>query len=135
MLKINKLREFVAVCVATLEPVRSGKLVVTKDEVTKFMKDHEMDDNILLLAIVPEHDLGGQDDALKYQNMLGFYLFEKTDYSEHDHDSYLDIFVRTQAAAKLLVEKILEERENQCGFLGGMFLDLNTSSITISPVK
>lgn len=135
MLTINRLREFVAEVVATMPQIKSGKVVVTKEEISKFMRDHDISDNTLLIGIVPEHDVTGNEDAFMVENDLGFYLLDKTDYSEHDHDSYLDIFAKTQQTAfdfvKLITEKNFENSSSICG----LFQNIDDVSFPITPVK
>lgn len=136
MLKINRLREFVAEAVASLDELQVGKVVVTKDEISRFMKEHSEEENMLLIAIVPEHNISGAEDAWESENDLGFYILEKTDYSEHDHDSYLDIFARTQEAAEKFVSFILEQSDNEYSTLCGLFQNFgNNVNLPISPVK
>jgi len=135
MLAVNRLREFVAEAVAELEPLKSGKVVVTKDEIAKFMKDHNESDNMLLIGIVPEHDVSGDEDALGVENDLGFYILAKTDYSEHDHDSYLDIFADTQQAAFDFVQYITEKNTDRNSAICGLFQRLADVSFPITPIK
>src|SRR5690606_11384628 len=130
------LREFVAEAVANLPVIKVGKVVVTKDEITRFMKEHSDEENMLLIGIVPEHEIRGKEDAWQTENDLGFYILEKTDYSEHDHDSYLDIFARTQEAAKQLATFILEQSDNSQSSLCGLFQNFGDNvNIPISPIK
>lgn len=136
MLKINRLRELVAEAVSELEALKVGKVVVTKDEISRFMKEHSEDENMLLIAIVPEHDISGAEDAWLAENDLGFYILEKTDYSEHDHDSYLDIFARTQTAAETFVSFILEKSQDSSSSICNLFAEFgNNVNIPISPIK
>jgi hypothetical protein len=135
MLTVLRLKEYTAELQAAIPEINSAFLVVTRDEVSKFMKEHTDDKNILLLAILPEHDVTGKEDSSKVNNMMGFYLFEKTDYSEHDHDSYLSVFARTQAAAKKVVDQLLQDKANSTGALCGFLNYLDESSISITPIK
>lgn len=136
MLKINRLREFVSEAVSEIEALRVGKLVVTKDEISRFMKEHSEEENMLLIAIVPEHDVTGSEDAWQTENDLGFYILEKTDYSEHDHDSYIDVFSRTQAAAESFVSYILDKSEDSSSSICHLFSEFGDHiNIPISPIK
>lgn len=133
MLTINRLREFVAECVASIEEIRAGEVVITKDEVVKFMGKHSKEDNTLLLAIVPEHDLYLAEDKNSWTNEMGFYLLNKTDYSEHDHDSYISIFAKVQAVVAEFINKIKEEKEG--GSFCDLFYRLEGKTISVSPIK
>lgn len=135
MLTVNRLREFVAEAVALMPEVKSGKIVVTKEEISKFMRDHDTNDNTLLIGIVPEHDVTGSEDALMVANDLGFYLLDKTDYSEHDHDSYLDIFAKTQQTAFDLVQFITDKNSERGSSICGLFKNIDDITFPITPIK
>ena len=135
MLKINRLREFCAEAQAVIKDIRSAKVVITKDEVARFMREHSDEDNYLLLAIVPEHDLAGTEDANRWQNDLGFYILKKTDYSEHDHDSYIDIFSDVQLVTEELVDLILNHSDENQSVFCDLFGSKDKVVINVSPVK
>jgi|SRR5690606_4800831 len=135
MLAVNRLREFVAEAVSDIEALNSGKVVVTKEEISRFMRDHEIENNMLLIGIVPEHDIFGTEDDIKTNNDLGFYILTKTDYSEHDHDSFLDIFSDTQLVAFDLVEYIIEKNADRNSAICGLFQNLDKVNFPITPIK
>lgn len=135
MLTVNRLREFVAEAVALMPDLNSGKVVVTKEEISKFMREHDTSDNTLLIGIVPEHDVTGNEDALTTENDLGFYLLDKTDYSEHDHDSYLDIFAKTQQTTFEFVKFITEKNFDRGSVICGLFQNLDDVNFPITPIK
>lgn len=135
MLTVNRLREFVAEAVVELEALKSGKVVVTKDDIVKFMNDHNESDNMLLIGIVPEHDVSGNEDALLVENDFGFYILAKTDYSEYDHDAFLDIFADTQQAAFDLVNLITEKNTERGSSFCGLFQRLADVAFPITPIK
>ncbi|OIQ22050.1 MAG: hypothetical protein BM557_01340 [Flavobacterium sp. MedPE-SWcel] len=131
MLLISELKNYTEEVVQAIASVKKGKVVVTVDDLFKFMKEHTAEDNILMIALVPEHGVNGSEDAVQWENMTGFYFMDKTDYSAHDYDSYLAIFERTQAAACEFVEKLLTDKSEGCN----LFRLLEQDSISISPVK
>lgn len=135
MLKVNRLREFCAEAQASIENINSAKVVVTKDEIAGFMKDHSQDDNHLLLGIVPEHDLIGREDAQNWQNDLGFYILNKTDYSEQGHDGYIDIFANAQEIVEQFVDLIMVNADDRQGFFCDLFGNRDKIIINVSPVK
>ncbi len=135
MLRINRLREFVAEAVASIDGLNKGRVVVTKDELVKFMKDHPIEENMLLVGIVPEHDVTGQPDAWEVQNDLGFYILAKTDYSEHDHDGLLDMFGLAQEKALDLVKFILDPDEGSQTEICAYIRTTENITFPISPVK
>src|SRR5690554_4409116 len=135
MLTVNRLREFVAEAVASIDAIKSGKVVVTKEEISRFMREHDRTDNTLLIGIVPEHDITGTIDNLKMENSLGFYLLDKTDYSDNDQDGFLDIFAKVQETAHELVAFIIDQNENGSSSVCGLFQYLDDVSFPITPIK
>ncbi len=133
MLLISRLKEFVAECKSELHAIKETKIVVSTDEVAKLMKEHHEDNNILMIAIVPEHDIKGKEDNTMVDNGTIFYFLEKIDYSELSHDEYLAVFERTQLVAKEFVLKILSDKEDNkfCG----LFSHLADNAFQISPIK
>lgn len=135
MLKISQVKEYADAIKAEFTEIKSSKIVVTADELAKFLKDHAPEDNILMLSLVPEHGVSGSDGAAKWVNTYGVYFIEKTDYSEHDHDGFLDIFIRTQLVAEKFINKLLEDKLDNAGLFCGFLAWLDENAITASPVK
>lgn len=136
MITINQIREFVAESVSSIDALKKGRVIVTKDDLNRFVKEHHEDDNFLLLGIVPEHDISGGADAYEMSDDLGFYILAKTNYSEYDYDAYLDIFRDAQTIARDFVDYMfalsLNEENGNCHFLQSLNVNAN---ISISPVK
>ncbi len=140
MLKINHLLEYQAEVITTLFDENNNKMfnystmVVDDSELSKVLKERVQEDNTYLISVMPEFGMKGIEDNAKWENMLQFFILDKTDYSEHDRDSFLGIFVQTQKKAEAFVFKLLEDKQNQaslfCGFLS--FLDEN--SIKVYPI-
>lgn len=135
MLTVNRLREYTAEMQAAITEINKAHVVVTSDELAKFMKDLKQSENFLLLALLPNHEMVGSEDNSKVNNVLGFYIWEKTDHSSQKHDDYLDSFSNTQEAAKKVVEKLLDDKANHTGALCNFLNRLKESSIDIMPRK
>jgi hypothetical protein len=140
MLPINRLREYQAeVCAQLLD--NDGKklfnyknMVIDDSELSKFLKERVPDENTFFIAVMPEFYMKGGEDSSKWENVLKFFILDKTDYSEHDHDSYLDIFTKTQAKAKVFVDKLIEDKSNREGVFCNFLSWLDESSISVLPV-
>jgi hypothetical protein len=133
MLTISHLRQYIPQVQAVIPEIRKAEMAVTVENLMKLMREHEEGDNILLLTLVPEHDLTGNQDSTKWDNTVGFYFLEKTDYSEHDRDGYLSIFERTQTVAKKFVDKLLVDKADNEGLFCGFLAFLDESSVSLSP--
>lgn len=140
MLPLNRLREYQAEVCATLldehgqRMFNYANMVVDDSELSKFLGERVPEENTFLIAVVPSFRVKGQEDNAKWDNALLFFILDKTDYSEHDHDSYINIFVQTQKKAQAFIDKLLEDKQNNqslfCGFLNW----LQEDSISIDPV-
>lgn len=140
MLPINRLREYQAeVCTLLLDD--QGKkmfnftdMVIDDTELSKFLKERVPEDNTFLISVMPDYEMKGEEDNSKWENILQFFILDKTDYSEHDHDAFLDIFVQTQIKAKAFVDKLLEDKANHEGVFCGFLSWLKENSISVRPV-
>jgi 6-pyruvoyl-tetrahydropterin synthase len=140
MLPINRLREYQAEVSAQLFDTEGNKMfnycdmVVDDSELSKILKERTQEDNTYLIAVVPEFNMKGSQDNAKWENVLQFFILDKTDYSEHDRDSYLNIFVQTQSKAQAFVEKLLEDKSNLDGMFCHFLSWLDENSIRVYPV-
>lgn len=137
MIAINTLLEYQAELAAALLDNQGKKylnyvdMVIDDTELSKVLKERTELDNAFLISVMPSFKMKGVEDNLEWDNVMQFFILEKTDYSEHDRDSFRNIFVRTQNITKLVVEKLLDDKANyRCGFLA--FLVEET--ISVDPV-
>lgn len=135
MLTVNQLRQYSADVKEALPAIRRNEVVVTQDELVKFLSDHTEEDNTLMISIVPGHGMDGNQDSARWVNATGFYFLEKTDYSEYDHEGFLDIFQRTQEVARAFVNKLLIDKADNSGLFCGFLAWLEEDSIRVDPVK
>jgi 6-pyruvoyl-tetrahydropterin synthase len=140
MLPLNRLREYQVEVAAQLFDEHDNKMfnycdmVVDDSELSKILKERVPDDNTFLIAVVPEFNMKGEEDRAKWENILQFFILDKTDYSDHDRDGYLNIFVTTQVKAQAFVNKLLEDKSNHDGMFCGFLSWLDENSIRVYPV-
>jgi hypothetical protein len=140
MLAINRLREYQAEVCAQLLDSEGKKLfnytnmIIDKPGLSKLLKDRTEDDNTFLISVMPDFRLKGDEDNVKWENILSFFILDKTDYSEHDYDGFLDIFVSTQNKAQAFVKKLIADKSNHTGAFCGFLSSLNENSIAVNPV-
>ncbi len=140
MLPINRIREYQVEIKNLLFDQQNNPLfgycamVVDDSQLSKILKERVASDNTFLISVVPDHYLKGSEDAARFHNALTFFILDKTDYSEHDHDSFIDIFSTTQTKALALVRHILKDKNNQTGNFCGFLNWLDENSINIVPV-
>lgn len=141
MLPINRLLEYQAEVIASLFDANGVKMfnyfdmVVDDRELSEILKERVQEDNTYLISVMPDFNMKGDEDQARWENVLQFFILDKTDYSEHDRDSYRNIFVQTQAKALAFVYKLLEDKTNITGSFCGFLSRLDENSIRVYPVK
>lgn len=140
MLPINRLIEYQAEVCATLLDENDNKLfnystmIVDDSELSKVLEERTEEENTFLISVVPSFNLTGDENSSKWENSLLFFILDKTDYSEHDRDGFLNIFTQTQTKAQAFVDKLLEDKADNIGICAGFLSWLNEDSITVNPV-
>jgi hypothetical protein len=134
MLKVSDLRAYSTEVKEAIAGINSTYMAVTKENLMKFMQEHKKESNILMLSLIPSHRLTGDPDSAKWNNLVGFYFLEKTDYSQYDAEGYLSIFERTQEVARLFVNKLLEDKADNAGLFCGFLAYLDEDSIGVDPI-
>jgi hypothetical protein len=135
MILIPQLEEYSNQVAAAIPEIKRVEIAVTEEDLGKLMQDHKAGDNILMLTLVPEHEMDGQQDAAKYENVCGFFFLEKIDYSSLKRPEYIAVFTRTQAVAKKFMDKMIMDKSNGEGLFCGMMAWLQESSFNAGPTK
>ncbi|MBX9886698.1 MAG: hypothetical protein K2Y30_02035 [Flavobacteriaceae bacterium] len=140
MLPINRIREYQAEVKATLLDA-DGKplfnyinMIIDKPNLADLLKERVEEENSYLIAVLPEFRFKGSEDNVKAVNILSFFILNKTDYSEHDQDGFINIFVETQFKAIAFVKRMLEDKANFTGALCHFLNLLDEASISVNPV-
>lgn len=140
MLPINRLLEYQAEVVELLRDQNNAKMfnftdmIIDDSELALVLKERVPEDNTFLISVMPSFVVKGNEDNSKWQNLLQFFILDKTDYSEHDRDSFRNIFVTTQVKAQAFVFKLLEDKANGHGAICGFLNQLDENSIRVDPV-
>lgn len=140
MLPINRLLEYQAEVIASLFDNEGNKMfnytdmIIDDSELSKVLEERVSEDNTFLISVMPEFGIKGTEDNCKWENILQFFILDKTDYSEHDRDSFRGIFVQTQAKTQAFVNKLLDDKSNLDGMFCGFLSWLKEDSIIVSPV-
>ena len=132
--------EYQAEVCATLFDTENQKMfnffdmVIDDSELSKVLEERVPEDNTFLISVMPDFAIKGTEDNAKWENSLQFFILDKTDYSEHDRDSFRNIFVQTQAKAQAFVNKLLDDKANHEGIFCGFLSWLKEDSIIVTPV-
>jgi hypothetical protein len=140
MLPINRLLEYQAEVVAVLLDANNHKMfgyadmIIDDSELALVLKERTVDEDTMFISVMPSYRMKGIEDNAKWDNVLQFFILDKTDYSEHDRDGFRNIFVKTQIKTQAFLYKLMNDKADNnslfCGFLS--YLDEN--SITVDPV-
>lgn len=140
MLPLNRLLEYQAEVCEALRDDDGNKLfnyfdmIIDDSELAKVLKERVPEDNTFLISVMPDYRVKGDEDNAKWENILQFFILDKTDYSEHDRDGFRDIFVQTQYKASRFVYKLLEDKAKHDGVFCGFLSWLKEDSISVQPV-
>lgn len=140
MLPINRIKEYQSEVCELLRDDDNEKLfnfydmVIDKSELSKILEERVEEDNTFLISVMPDYGMKGEEDNAKWKNMLQFFILDKTNYSDHDRDSFHNIFVETQYKASRFVYQLLEDKANHEGVFCGFLSWLKEDSIVVRPV-
>lgn len=129
MILVSELRDYVKQKKEALAAVNFARVVVQKDELTRFLSDVSDRDNQIMICVMPSARSNGSDgDAIKMNNALGFFFLEKTEYSEKRQEEWLDVFERTQESALAFFYNLIDELQaGTCSW--SRYLDIKSVSI------
>ncbi|SFU49153.1 hypothetical protein SAMN05216480_10548 [Pustulibacterium marinum] len=107
--------------------------VLDDSELTKFMKDEfSGEKNTGLFLVIPRYDGSGSEDAFLFQTRLMIFFVDKTDFSEHDHASYIQIFKDVQVKVNAFIDLMIEQKSD--GKYCEVLSFLEERSLSVNPV-
>ena len=132
MILISELYEYTEELKAALPLVNKSHLVVNETEVVNYLSDMRENDNQMMLCVIPDAKSNAKDeDNINFNNALGFFFLEKTEYSNTKNAEWISVFARTQESVLAFVKKLVEDKTSgTCGFSRY----LNVTNISIEPV-
>jgi len=135
MLEVNSLKEFTAEMQSSITGINKSIVILDDSELTNFLKELKLSDNSVLIAIMPQFPVQGQDDAIKWNNQLQFMILKKSaDRDFKNHDEYLDMFQETQLLMKQFVEILLSSKTGDNGDICGLLNEMVEQSLLVYPV-
>ena len=113
ILTITELKEFLAICKNDIAQINYCNLVVDDSQMTGLLGEREIEENLLLFGVIPDYSgNSAQDDASMMDNDLVFLVVQKMEDSDYDHEDFLDVMQETLLAARELVKRIYQEKNN-----------------------
>lgn len=134
MLSITRLNEFLVEAKAQIPSISFIKMVVDDSQLTKLLRDIDTDDNNMLIGIIPQFGIQGNEDIAKWNNELMFMVLAKTRRSEISLDEQVEVLENTRLSAKALIQFMLMQKIGQSGNLCGIMNELVENSIIITPI-
>ena len=134
MITVQNLRAFSAEMQNRISGINLNHVVIDDTQLALFLKGMKPDENQILLSIIPEYPLQGDQDKLKWNNQLMFMILEKTNDRRTNHEAFLDIMESTQVSALEFVEILLTEKSGDNGNFCGIANELIESSIRVYPI-
>lgn len=113
--------------------INSLKIVTEEGQLTKYLNDHQTEDNYLLLAIMPNFSNNNPKSADEYMDtaFTEINVLKKIDFADMDYQDFIDIYDESLALIQLIKLKLLNDHTDQsCNFLRM----LNPSSLITTDV-
>ncbi|AZA93044.1 Uncharacterised protein [Chryseobacterium nakagawai] len=134
MIEPNTLREKIAEIRPYIPEIKSVKFVVDDDEFAAELKDHAVNDNILLVVVVPSFNGFGKEDESGIRSFLQFFLMEKIDFKHFKtQDQYIDVFQKVLIVLRKFLKHIFHASESDES-VNCLSMNLDYSSLKINPV-
>lgn len=133
MLKINRLREFLAETKETITGINFAELVIDDSQFIKFLKERKESDNCFLIGVVPQFPLTGSEDSYKWNNQLQFFILKKRS-DRSSHDELMLNMQTTQTLVNEFVELLLGNNVGEAGTFCGLSNQLSPGSLLVYPV-
>ena len=134
MIDPNTLRERISEIRPEIPEIKSVKFVVDDDELAAELKDHSVNDNVLLVVVVPSFNGFGKEDESGIRSFLQFFLMEKIDTKNFKtQDQYIDVFQRVLVVVKKFLKQIFPSSDSDEG-VNCLSMNLDYSSLKVNPV-
>ena len=128
---IEWLRDYIEDCRTSIPGINANEVVVDDSQLVKFLNSQSSEKNSILVGVIPDFSpRGSNPDSYVPVASLSFFILNKTGYSDHNFDEFIDIFKDTFSPVQAIVEKMLNDATRGCDVI--RFLDSGT--IHILPV-
>lgn len=128
---ITWLKQYTQELQEQISGLNKWRCVVDDSQLIHFLSEHQQSDNNILMSVIPDFGTRARDiDNAMLTPSTAFYVLKKTDYSSHNHDEFLDIFIETFDQCQDIVTKMLNDATQGCEVIRY----LKPESITITPV-
>lgn len=134
MLTIPQLNQFLAEAKAEIPSIKKTELVADDSELVAFLKDATIDDNHMLIAVIPSFGIAGTEEQLKWNNQLMFFVLAQASSRDLTKSQRNDLIGEVQESARALVYFMLGKKTGENGDFCGMMNEVVENSIVVDVV-
>jgi hypothetical protein len=134
MINPAKLKTFVTEMQQSINTINFSEVVIDDTQLVKFLQALKVEQNHVLMGIIPEYPLEGDQDKIKWKNQMMFMVLQKANSANVTHPEFLTILDDTLKSAKEFVEILISEKSGDSGDFCSITNDLQENSLRISPV-
>lgn len=134
MLTVSLIEQFILQAKNEIPAIKKVETVVDDTELVSFLKDATQEDNHMLFAVVPDYNIAGTEEQLKWNNQLMFFVLAQAsnrNLTKPERNALLD---QVQQTAKQLVYFILEKKTGEDGDFCGIMNEVVENSISVTVV-
>lgn len=131
MLTVNEFKTYIASITAQIAVIQKDFVVIDDSQLSKFLQD-ALPDEIMVVGVIAKHKPNGTADSLRSRDITSILVLEKMVRGDQTHDDFLTKLNNLQSATKLVVDKLLDDYQNDdyCSFMRY----LEPSSLDINPL-
>lgn len=131
MLNLNDFRDYIKSIETEISEISNSETVMDQTQLSKFL-DNQVVESWIVLGIVPKHNFKGSDVNLQSNDSTSLLVLQKVVRSSQDQEIFLDSLSQTQRITELVINKMIDDYENDdsCNMMSNLIL----SSVDINPI-
>lgn len=134
MLNVTQILDFISQAKTEIPAINFTDLVADDSELVSILKDRKETENHYLIGVIPDYNLQGNENTLKWNNKLMFMVLSKASSRSITKAERNTIIGETQETAKALVYFLLEKKSGDNGDFCGIMNEVVEESIAMSVV-
>lgn len=134
MINPLSLKTFVTEMQANIETINHSEVVIDDTQLVKFLQALKKEHNHILMGVIPEYPLEGDQDKVKWNNKMLFFILQKVNATNTTHSEFLTILDETLQSARAFAEILLSQKSGDNGDFCAITNDLKEDTLRIVPV-
>jgi len=133
MVDLLQLQQYLEEVKAAVPAIKTTRLVIDDTQITEIIKEIKVSDNLILLGIVPAHQVRGTSyDNVQSKDIMAFLVLKKADRKEK-HSVFITNLHKCQQAIRAVQLKLLTDMDDDEN-CGSFLRQLDVGSMAIDPV-